>query len=50
MVFDPHHERTQYIEEKYSVDVARSTADAVADADLVVFAVKPQNVDKVCGK
>lgn len=47
VIYDPHMERTRLMGSMYSVDVAETGKEAVADSDLVVFAVKPQNIDKV---
>ena len=39
--------RLKYLKEKYSVIVIESNKDAVADADIVILAVKPQNITEV---
>lgn len=46
-IYDPNIERTSHVSSKFHVSVADSGVDAIVDADLVVFAVKPQNIDKV---
>ena len=48
VVYDPHTERTDFIKDTYKVDVAPTNVAAVSDAELVIFAVKPQNAEKVC--
>jgi pyrroline-5-carboxylate reductase len=35
------------LKDQFKVDVADTGIDAVVDSDLIVLAVKPQNVEKV---
>jgi len=43
-VFDINKERLDYIAQKYKVQKTGSNFDAVKDADIVILAVKPQNL------
>lgn len=46
-VSDISQERRDYLKEKYNVSVTASSRDAVSRRDIVVLAVKPQNIDDV---
>jgi pyrroline-5-carboxylate reductase len=46
-VSDISSERRQYLKEKYKIAVTASSRDAISHRDIVVLAVKPQNIDDV---
>jgi pyrroline-5-carboxylate reductase len=43
-VYDVNEKRLTYLREKFSVETSRCAQTAVADSDIVIVAVKPQNV------
>ena len=46
-VSDVSPERRQYLKEKYKITVTESNRDTVSDSDIVVLAVKPQNIREI---
>jgi len=46
-VFDPLQEPLKIFAKKYGIEAVASNLEAVADADIVVLAVKPQSIDDV---
>lgn len=47
LVSDPKEERRQYIRKNYNVETTESNTQIVASCDIVILAVKPQNMDEV---
>lgn len=47
-VVDPDNSKLQTLNAQFSVNVTTDSLQAVAQADVVVFAVKPQNIKQVC--
>lgn len=47
IVSEPREERRQYLEKTYGVKGVQSNNDAVSLADIVILAVKPQNMEEV---
>jgi pyrroline-5-carboxylate reductase len=50
VTFDVNPKRTQYFIDKFDTEAASSLAEAVANADMVLLAVKPQNMPSVCNE
>ena len=46
-VGEPDSNRRNYLKEKYSVNVSPENIDAIQNADIIILAVKPQNVVEV---
>ncbi len=46
-VSDVSPERLQYLEQEYNITVTNDNRQAVADADIVVLAIKPQNLAEI---
>ena len=46
-VSDPKEERRQYIRKNYNVETTESNTQVVRSCDIIILAVKPQNMDKV---
>lgn len=46
-VSDVSNERRKYLKQKYGVNVTENSADAASGKDIIVIAVKPQNIEDV---
>ena len=47
LVSDPKEERRQYIRNNYNVETTESNTQIVTSCDIIILAVKPQNMDEV---
>jgi len=47
LVSDPKEERRQYIRKNYNVETTESNTQIVTSCDIIILAVKPQNMDEV---
>lgn len=45
VVFDTNKQRLEYLKQKYDISVSESAGTAVDGADVILLAVKPQNVE-----
>lgn len=50
IVSEPREERRQYLEETYGVKTTDKNTDVVSASDIIILAVKPQNMDQVLDK